>query len=121
MTVLFSEEMIAERTAETMPKETEYTEVERFKRKGRSVVIRTDGDRTEIVIDGEPHEIRFLDNGRPWTEAYVNVMASSVRDLAERWIDFQVAQDKHWAKVDERHRADGTDKTDAEENEGGDR
>lgn len=104
-----------------MPEKSEYTEVERFKRKGRNVVVRTIKARTEIVIDGEAHEVKFLDNGRPWTDAYVNVMASSVRDLAERWIDFQAAQDKHWAEVDERRRADERETTDDDENEGGDR
>jgi len=32
--------------------------------------------------------------------AYVNVMATSVRDFAERFVKFTDAQEKHWRKVD---------------------
>ena len=88
-----------------MSHESEYDEVERFERKGHEVVIRTIGDRTELVLDGEPHEVKFLDNGRPWTSAFVNVMAKDVHDLAEKWIDIKTAQEAHWAEVDEQRKA----------------
>ncbi len=87
-----------------MPHKSEYDEVDRFERKGHDVVIRTIDDRTELVLDGEPHEVKFLDNGRPWTSAFVNVMATSVRDLAEMWIDQKTAQEAHWAEVDEQRK-----------------
>ena len=100
-----------------MPNEPKYEEVERFKRKGHTVVIRTVENRTEVVLDGEPHEVKFLDNGRPWMRAYVNIMASSVRDLAEKWIDHQAAQEAHWAEIDERRRADAEKSKDDEAEE----
>ena len=83
-----------------MEEKNERTPDETFARKGREVAIRTEGDRVEIVLDGEVHEVRFLDDGRPYTKEYVNVMATSVRDLAERWVDSDVAQRAHWAEVD---------------------
>jgi len=81
---------------------------DKFRRKGRKVVIRTVDDQPQIVIDGVAHEVYFLDNGRPYTKAFVNIMATSVRDLAERFVDFSDAQEAHWAEVDAR-RAAGED------------
>jgi hypothetical protein len=72
---------------------------EEFRREGRHVVIRTVDERVEIVIDGNVHRVRFLDNGRPYTRAFVNVMATSVKDLAERFVDHSMAQEAHWAEV----------------------
>lgn len=74
---------------------------EEFSYKGHNVTICGEGNRVKLVIDGKVHEVRFLDNGRPYTSAYVNVMATSVRDYAERFISFTIAQEAHWAKVDE--------------------
>lgn len=70
-----------------------------FRRKNRDVVIRTEGERMEIVVEGTPHEVRFLDNGRPYTRAFVSTEATSVRDLAERFVDQMAAQEAHWAEV----------------------
>lgn len=81
------------------PKPKTSTPDDKFTRKGRDVVIRTQGDRVEIVLDDAVHTVRFLDNGRPYTRAYVNAMATSVRDLAERFVDFSVAQEAHWAEL----------------------
>lgn len=78
----------------------QYTPDDKFTRKGRTVVIRAQGDEGEIVMDGTVHAVRFLDNGRPYTRAFVNVMATSVRDLAERFVDVTVAQEAHWAEID---------------------
>lgn len=72
---------------------------EKFKRKGRKVVIRTEGEQVEIVIDDIVHPVHFLDNGRPYTRAYVNIMATSVRDLAKRFVDQTVAEEAHWAEI----------------------
>lgn len=94
-----------------MPGKTEKDINEKFKHEGRSVTIRKQGDRVELTIDGDVHEVRFLENGRPYTSAYVNVMAKSVRDYAERFIQFTIAQEKHWAEVKaERDKADAYDK-----------
>lgn len=71
---------------------------EKFSRKGRQVEIRTEGEQVEIVIDGVRHLVQFLDNGRPFTRAYVNVMATSVRDLAEKFVDQTTAEEAHWAE-----------------------
>jgi hypothetical protein len=84
----------------------QYVENERFERKGRQVVIRTAAEQTEIVIDGEVHEVRFLQNGRPMTRQFVNVMATSVRDLAERFIDQLTAEEQHYAEVAKRRAAE---------------
>lgn len=73
---------------------------ERFQYKDHDVVISSERDRVELTINGNVHVVRFLDNGRPFTSAYVNVMASSVRDYAERFITFTIAQEAHWAEVD---------------------
>ncbi len=69
----------------------------RFKSKGAQVEIRTDEERVELEIDGQVHAVRFLDNGRPFTSAYVNVMAKDVRDLAEKFVIARAAQEAHWA------------------------
>ena len=83
-----------------MPKKEPRKDIdEKFKHLDRKVIIRTDSSRTELVIDDDIHEVRFLKNGRPYTRAYVNVMASSVRDYAERFIQFSIAQKKHWAEI----------------------
>ena len=74
---------------------------EKFNYKGHDVTICSVEGRVELAIDGKVHEVRFLENGRPYTSAYVNVMATSVRDYAERFISFTIAQEAHWAKVDE--------------------
>lgn len=79
----------------------------RFTRKGRKIAIRSEGERVEIEIDGTVHEVRFLDNGRPYTRAYVNAMATDVRNLAERFVDFTEAQEAHWAELRKPERADG--------------
>ena len=73
---------------------------DQFKLLGRKVEIRTKGKQVEMVIDDQVHQIEFLKNGRPHTAAYVNVMATSVRDFAERFVKFTDAQEKHWRKVD---------------------
>ena len=83
-----------------MPKKEPRKDIdEKFKHLDRKVIIRTDSSRTELVIDDDIHEVRFLKNGRPYTRAYVNVMASSVRDYAERFIQFSIAQKEHWAEI----------------------
>ena len=74
---------------------------EQFTLLGRKVVIRTIDERVELVIDNKAYEIRFLKNGRPYTSEYVNAMATSVRDYAERFIKFTEAQEKHWALFDD--------------------
>ena len=74
---------------------------EKFTRKGRKVEIRAEGEQVEIVIDGVRHPVQFLDNGRPYTKAYVNVMADSVRDLAEKFVDQTAAEEAHWAKEED--------------------
>lgn len=77
---------------------------EQFTLLGRKVVIRTIDERVELVIDNKVYEIRFLKNGRPYTSEYVNAMATSVRDYAERFIKFTEAQEKHWAEINEKRR-----------------
>lgn len=72
---------------------------DRFRHKDHEVVIRSHDERTEIVIDGNVHKVRFLQNGRPYTSAFVSVMAKSVRDLAERFVDTSVAQRAHWDEI----------------------
>ena len=69
---------------------------ERFSRKGRDVIIHRIGDKVALEIDGKTYPVKFLDNGRPYTKAYVNVMATDVRDYAEKFIDFTVNQETHW-------------------------
>ena len=71
----------------------------RFTHAGHEVVIRNVEDRVELEIDGERHEVRFLDNGRPYTSSYVNAMAVDVVDYAERFIDFAAAQQAHWDRL----------------------
>lgn len=88
------------KAAKASKPEKKYTSDDKFTRKGRNVVIRTQADQVEIVMDGAVHAVRFLDNGRPYTRAFVNVMATSVRDLAERFVDTTVAQEAHWAEID---------------------
>ncbi|MBX2868400.1 MAG: hypothetical protein KTR18_06970 [Acidiferrobacterales bacterium] len=72
---------------------------EKFKLLGRSVEISQKGGLVALTIDAETHAVRFLKNGRPFTNAYVNAMATSVRDYAERFVKFTEAQNKHWAKI----------------------
>ncbi len=79
---------------------------EKFTLLGRKVVIRAEGKRVELVIDNVVHEVRFLKNGRPFTSAYVNIMATSVRDYAERFIKFTDVQQKHWIEVDAARKKD---------------
>ena len=81
-------------------KAREYPKSETFRRKDRKIEIRTKDDNVEIVVDGKAHKVRFLDNGRPYMSEYVNAMATSVRDLAERFVDFTAAQEAQWADVD---------------------
>lgn len=84
-----------------MPKKDSYKDLdEKFKIFDRNVSIKAEGERVTLLIDDEVHEIKFLKNGRPYTSAYVNVMAKSVHDYAERFVKFSDAQEKHWAKVD---------------------
>ncbi|SER70240.1 hypothetical protein SAMN05421690_10563 [Nitrosomonas sp. Nm51] len=84
-----------------MPKKDSYKGFnERFKLLNRSVSIQTEGDRVTLAVDNDVHEVKFLKNGRPYTKAYVNVMATSIRDYAERFVKFTDAQEKHWALVD---------------------
>ncbi len=89
------------------PSDQGYRNTDSFKRKGREVVIRTAGDRTEIVIDGAIHPVRFLENGRPMTREFVNVMATSVRDLAERFVDQMTAEERHYAEIAKQRAAGG--------------
>lgn len=77
-----------------------YPKGESFRRKNQKVEIRVKDDNVEIVVGSKPHKVRFLDNGRPFISEYVDVMATSVRDLAERFVDFTAAQEAHWAEVD---------------------
>jgi hypothetical protein len=72
-----------------------------FARGEHRVVIRTKGDRVTLEIDGTIHEVRFLDNGRPYTDAFVTVEAKDVRDYAERFIDFTTRQQAHWDELAE--------------------
>jgi hypothetical protein len=72
---------------------------ETFRCHDHDVVIRSESDHTEIVIEGVAHQVMFLDNGRPYTRAYVNAMATSVRDLANRFVAQKVAEEAHWAKL----------------------
>lgn len=83
-----------------MPEKTSPHDDNTFRRHGRQVRIERDGEQVAIVIDGTRHPVRFLDNGRPYTDAYVNVMAESVRDLAERFVDHVAKQEAHWEEVD---------------------
>ena len=79
-----------------------------FKRKGHSVVIRTIREQVTLEIDGTVHEVRFLDNGRPYTHAFVTTMAHNVREFAEMFVDTTVRQKKHWDEL-AGHCADGPD------------
>ena len=72
-----------------------------FERGEHRVVIRTAGDRVTLEIDGTIHDVRFLDNGRPYTDTFVTVEAKDVRDYAERFIDFTTRQKAHWDKLAE--------------------
>ena len=80
-----------------------------FERSKRRVVIRTTHDRVTLEIDGTIHEVRFLENGRPYTSAFVNTMVMSVRDLAEQFVDTMARQQAHWDKL-AGHCTDGGDR-----------
>lgn len=84
-----------------MPKKDTFKDLnERFKLLNRNVSIQTEGDRVTLTVDNVTHEVKFLKNGRPYTKTFVNAMATSVRDYAERFVKFTDAQEKHWAQVD---------------------
>lgn len=76
--------------------DTENVREEAFNYAGHEVEIRKSAGRVELVIDDEVHELRFLDNGRPFTSTYVNAMVTSVRGYVERFIDFTAAQESYW-------------------------
>jgi hypothetical protein len=77
-----------------------YPKSEVFTHKNRKVEVRVKDGTVEIVVDGRAHDVRFLDNGRPYMSEFVNVMATSVKDLAELFVEFSAAQEAHWAEVD---------------------
>jgi len=72
---------------------------ESFNYLDKSVSIRQTDEDVELVIDTDIYSVRFLKNGRPYTSAFVNVMATSVKDYAERFITFTRNQHQHWAEV----------------------
>lgn len=74
---------------------------EKFEFGGRRVEVRVADQQASLFIDDKTYPLRFLKNGRPYSSAYVNVMATSVKDYAERFIKFTEAQQKHWKEVDE--------------------
>ena len=82
-----------------MPIKKEKDIDEKFKHEGREITIRKQNGRVELTIDNDVHEVRFLKNGRPYTNAYVNVKAKSIHDYAERFVQFTNAQEKHWTEV----------------------
>lgn len=71
----------------------------KFSKNRHAVQIRNIDGRVELEIDGVVHEVRFLDNGRPYTRTYVNSMVNNVREYAEKFIEFTAAQHAHWAEL----------------------
>lgn len=74
---------------------------EQFEFGGRRVEVRVTDQQASLFIDDKTYPLRFLKNGRPYTSAYVNVMAASVKDYAERFVSFTETQQKHWKAVNE--------------------